>query len=159
MVIGGIIGFFLGILVSHVQRADWKQYKAKLGKRVKSDVIYLNSGLETPRSNKKFKLLCWILTNPSNHKTKALYVKWTWSKRCDKVLFMSSAPGKLQWIFISPNEPIKTERLRPNWSLFQFHCQRWKQLILIFYQNILPNDHSTKRFICPMDNLPNVISG
>ena len=36
------------------------------------------------------KVLCWVMTDPENHKTKALHVKRTWGKRCNKILFMST---------------------------------------------------------------------
>ena len=36
------------------------------------------------------KVLCWVMTNPKNHKTKCKPIKETWGRRCNILLFMSS---------------------------------------------------------------------
>lgn len=41
------------------------------------------------------RVLCWVMTNPTNHWTKAQFVKRTWGRRCNILLFMSTAEGKL----------------------------------------------------------------
>lgn len=40
------------------------------------------------------KVLCWVMTNPKNHKSKARHVKRTWGPRCNKLIFMSTQEGE-----------------------------------------------------------------
>ena len=50
------------------------------------------NNIESQDSVKKIKIVCWIPTYPSNYE-KALHVKATWGKRCNKIIFMGSSNG------------------------------------------------------------------
>ncbi|XP_021346821.1 glycoprotein-N-acetylgalactosamine 3-beta-galactosyltransferase 1-B-like isoform X2 [Mizuhopecten yessoensis] len=39
---------------------------------------------------KNVRILCWIMTCPQNHESKARHVMNTWAKRCNKVIYISS---------------------------------------------------------------------
>uniref|UniRef100_A0A1I8MCZ9 N-acetylgalactosaminide beta-1,3-galactosyltransferase n=1 Tax=Musca domestica TaxID=7370 RepID=A0A1I8MCZ9_MUSDO len=36
------------------------------------------------------RVLCWIMTQPENHLIKAIHIRHTWGRRCNKLLFISS---------------------------------------------------------------------
>ncbi|XP_040281703.1 glycoprotein-N-acetylgalactosamine 3-beta-galactosyltransferase 1-like [Bufo bufo] len=40
--------------------------------------------------SQKIRILCWIMTGPNNLNTKAIHVKYSWTRHCNVVLFMSS---------------------------------------------------------------------
>ena len=39
---------------------------------------------------KTVRVLCWIMTSPTNLDRRAVHVRNTWGKRCNKLLFFSS---------------------------------------------------------------------
>ncbi|VDP10683.1 unnamed protein product [Soboliphyme baturini] len=41
--------------------------------------------------SKNVRVLCWIMTNPGNHRSKAVHVKATWVTRCNGYFFASTA--------------------------------------------------------------------
>ncbi|CAL8127786.1 unnamed protein product [Orchesella dallaii] len=52
---------------------------------------YVHLDLDPQGLANQVRVLCWIMTSPSNHKTRAVHVKRTWGKRCNILLFMSTA--------------------------------------------------------------------
>ncbi|XP_055377345.1 glycoprotein-N-acetylgalactosamine 3-beta-galactosyltransferase 1-like [Condylostylus longicornis] len=54
----------------------------------------------------RVKILCWVITEPQNHATRAKYVKQTWGKRCNKLIFISTEDDEeLGAIGVTPKIP------------------------------------------------------
>lgn len=55
--------------------------------------IRILSAADSP--DEEVRVLCWVMTNPKNHETKAAAVNVTWGQHCTVLLFISSKLGKL----------------------------------------------------------------
>ncbi|KAK4309907.1 hypothetical protein Pmani_018488 [Petrolisthes manimaculis] len=53
---------------------------------------------EATRLANQVKVLCWVMTRPETHEKKAVHVKATWGKRCNKLIFMSSQNAHLEQV-------------------------------------------------------------
>ena len=53
-----------------------------------------NSNELADKLAKEIKIVCWILTMPSNHEKRVKHVKATWGRRCNVLVFMSSQEGR-----------------------------------------------------------------
>ncbi|XP_030386717.1 glycoprotein-N-acetylgalactosamine 3-beta-galactosyltransferase 1 [Scaptodrosophila lebanonensis] len=59
---------------------------------------------------REVRVLCWVLTTPEYHKSRAVHILRTWGRRCNKIYFMTSQPDdELETIVLT--KPDKYEVL------------------------------------------------
>lgn len=57
------------------------------------------------------KILCMVMTHPKNHQKKAIHIKNTWGRRCNKLLFMSSEEDSVLETIVLPVEKETRDNL------------------------------------------------
>ncbi|XP_030244992.1 glycoprotein-N-acetylgalactosamine 3-beta-galactosyltransferase 1-like [Drosophila navojoa] len=75
---------------------------------------------------REVRVLCWVMTTPKYHKTRAVHILRTWGKRCNKIYFITSAPDdELDTIVLN-----KTDSYDVLWG-------KTKEAFTYFYENKL----------------------
>jgi Fringe-like len=87
------LGTFSGILIA-VLFMKFLQYDELLLQTTRPmfDNTHEPTAIATVDLREEVRILCWVLTFPYNHATKAKAVRDTWGRRCNKLVFISSFP-------------------------------------------------------------------
>uniref|UniRef100_A0A8C5LMJ2 N-acetylgalactosaminide beta-1,3-galactosyltransferase n=1 Tax=Leptobrachium leishanense TaxID=445787 RepID=A0A8C5LMJ2_9ANUR len=99
---GMSVGFIVMYLISYTWLENnhifqdpihsWKRFKPAQF-QVFPDTIHAHTKANTSVADNLFnrvRVLCWIMTGPKNLQTKAIHLKYSWTRHCNMVLFMSS---------------------------------------------------------------------
>ncbi|TMW51191.1 hypothetical protein DOY81_003727 [Sarcophaga bullata] len=91
-VVKSLMFIVMGLLIGHSITKCWYDYEMETVTIVDEKAILPKLLYNTTR------VLCWVMTQPANHLTKAIHIRKTWGQRCHKLLFIST----------EANEELKT---------------------------------------------------
>ncbi|XP_074835950.1 glycoprotein-N-acetylgalactosamine 3-beta-galactosyltransferase 1-B-like [Carettochelys insculpta] len=87
--LGMAVGFALGFAIRYHNRM--RQSKPEMVQSTRHDLLHSEKDNATAAElYSKVRILCWVMTGPSNLERKAQHVQATWARHCNVVLFMSS---------------------------------------------------------------------
>ena len=111
-----LVGFVIG---------GFLMSKMFLTRKVESPMMLNNFNYEHKLATKLFheaKILCLVMTNPNNHRTKADHVKNTWGRRCNKLLFITTQDDdELDTIVVAINESRQALRRKTKTGFLYVH--------------------------------------
>ena len=100
-IIGALFGFTISVVLITNRGIDMRWWNGDLSSQMEPHFGSLKNvhasaegGSVQPFRVNFPRILCWISTYPPNHRTKAIAVRDTWGRRCDKILFMSNEYGE-----------------------------------------------------------------
>lgn len=73
--------------ITNLEQINWF-YKEKLN--VLPENTTQNNTDLADQLAKEVRILCWVMTTPKNHKTRAIHIRRTWGKHCNRLLFVTS---------------------------------------------------------------------
>ncbi|KAM9319919.1 glycoprotein-N-acetylgalactosamine 3-beta-galactosyltransferase 1-like [Gastrophryne carolinensis] len=98
--LGIMVGFFMTFLMVNVFQNSsspppasiqaWRKMKHLRSLHDSNHTHEAGSRKASEKLSRKVRILCWVMTGPDNLNSKAIHVKYSWTRHCNVVLFMSS---------------------------------------------------------------------
>lgn len=113
-----VIGFASGVYIhSHI-----------FGKGIRQSEQSVYNEVLAQKLRKEIKIMCMIMTNPVNHRRKAIYVRNTWGKRCNKLMFITTKDDpELDTIVVHANESRKALRRKTKTAFLYVHDKHLRE--------------------------------